>query len=303
MFAAAKDFQTMLEKAMFTGAEKLQTLAKGGRRAAKAGFGTGAHVAVIGLSHTYKRTNGPVLTDISFEIEPGEVVALLGRSGCGKSTLLHMLSGLTMPSQGEVAINGNTVRGPSPRWVMMFQAPSLYPWMTVAQNAALGLRFARRGHEIAKRVPEVLELVDLSAYADRNAQDLSGGQQQRVALARSLAPRPEMLLLDEPFSALDAFTRRALQRDVRAIARQLGVTLVLVTHDVSEAVRMADRVLVLDANPGRIAEDTIIDLTDEDRNGGSDRFAAEHQRLMDLYSDVAHGDSDTQQGDTAQPTL
>lgn len=252
----------------------------------------GAHVQVRDLSHTYRRADGLVFDSVDFEIAQGNIVALLGRSGCGKSTLLHMLSGLTLPSRGEVAINGNRVRGPSPRWVMMFQAPSLYPWMTVAQNAGLGLRFARRSNEIDRRIPEVLELVDLGSFADRNAQDLSGGQQQRVALARSLATNPEMLLLDEPFSALDAFTRRSLQRDVRAIARRLGLTLVLVTHDVSEAVRMADRVMVLDANPGRVAKDTVIALDDTQREGGCERFNAEQARLMEIYSAVAHGTDD-----------
>lgn len=251
----------------------------------------GAHIGVMGLSHTYRRVDGPVLDDINFEVEPGSVVALLGRSGCGKSTLLHMLAGLTLPSQGEVLINGNAVKDPSPKWVMMFQAPSLYPWMSVAQNAALGLRFSRRSSEIAKRVPEVLALVDLGSFADRNAQELSGGQQQRVALARSLATDPEVLLLDEPFSALDAFTRRSLQRDVRDIAKRLGLTLVIVTHDVSEAVMMADRVLVLEANPGRIAEDTSIDLSEDHRTAASDLFQAEQSRLMQLYTDVAHGDA------------
>ncbi len=253
----------------------------------------GAHVAIRALSHTYRRLDGPVLKDMDFEIRQGEVVALLGRSGCGKSTLLHMMAGLTHPSEGEVVINGRGVRAPSPRWVMMFQAPSLYPWMTVAQNAALGLRFSRKTNEIAKRVPEVLELVDLAAFADRNAQDLSGGQQQRVALARSLATRPEMLLLDEPFSALDAFTRRALQQDVREIAKQMGLTMVLVTHDVSEAVLMADRVLVLDANPGRVAHDVPITLGDDARTAGSDAFQEEQARLMQLYTNVAHGDATT----------
>ncbi|TCP39998.1 ABC transporter ATP-binding protein [Rhodovulum marinum] len=251
----------------------------------------GAHVAVRGLGHSYRRADGPVLEAMDFEIQPGEVVALLGRSGCGKSTLLHMLSGLSQPALGEVVINGNTVQGPSPRWVMMFQAPSLYPWMTVAQNVALGLRFTGRSGQIATRVPEVLDLVDLSAFADRNAQELSGGQQQRVALARSLAPRPEVLLLDEPFSALDAFTRRNLQQDVRQIARGLGLTLVLVTHDVAEAVRMADRVLVLRANPGRIAEDVTIELDEPARQGTCEAFQRAHDRLMGLYSRVADIDT------------
>lgn len=169
----------------------------------------------------------------------------------------------------------------------MFQAPSLYPWMSVAQNAALGLRFTQRRYKIATRVPEVLDLVDLGGFADRNAQELSGRQQQRVALARSLAPKPEVLLLDEPFSALNAFTRRNLQQDVRKIARGLGLTLMIVTHDVGEAVRMADRVLVLDANPGRIASDIPISLSNADRNGGNDAFQREHTRLMQTYSDIA----------------
>jgi NitT/TauT family transport system ATP-binding protein len=252
----------------------------------------GAHLAVMGLSHTYRKVDGPVLADINFEIQPGEIVALLGRSGCGKSTLLHMLSGLSMPSAGEVVINGNVVLGPSPKWVMMFQAPSLYPWMSVAQNAALGLRFTRRTNDIAARVPEVLDLVELGAFADRNVQDLSGGQQQRVALARSLAPKPEVLLLDEPFSALDAFTRQSLQKDVRNIARSLGLTLIIVTHDVPEAVRMADRVLVLDANPGRIARDLTIELSDQERAAGGAAFEATQAHLMATYTDVAQSAAD-----------
>jgi NitT/TauT family transport system ATP-binding protein len=251
----------------------------------------GAHIAVRNLSHVYRKADGRVLDTLDFEIQPGEVIALLGRSGCGKSTLLHMLAGLTHPSEGEVIINGNVVRGPSPKWVMMFQAPSLFPWMSVAKNAALGLKFNRRTGEIAKRIPEILDLVDLGTFADRNAQELSGGQQQRVALARSLAPSPEMLLLDEPFSALDAFTRRSLQQDVRRIAKDLGLTLVIVTHDVSEAVIMADRVLVLDANPGRIADDTKISLEDDERSASAERFQSEQARLMQIYTDVAHGDA------------
>lgn len=247
----------------------------------------GSTVAVRGVSHTYRRVDGPVLSDISFDIEPGSVVALLGRSGCGKSTMLHIMAGLTSPSAGEVAINGSAVTGPSPRWVMMFQAPSLFPWLSVAENAALGLRFTGRAAEAAQRVPKVLDLVDLGAYADRNAQDLSGGQQQRVALARSLATDPEMLLLDEPFSALDAFTRRALQRDVRAIAKRLGITLVLISHDVTEAVTMADRVLLMQSGPGRIAEDTTITLDEGDRLDVAGAASAEIERVSAIYTRIA----------------
>lgn len=227
----------------------------------------GAHIAVSGVSHRYRRTANLVLEDISFEVQPGEAVALVGRSGCGKSTMLHILSGLMAPSAGTVHIDGARVRAPTPRWIVMFQQPHLYPWMTVRQNVGLGLKFARwRRREIEARVDELLALVELGDYAARNVQDLSGGQQQRVALARSLAVRPDVLLLDEPFSALDAVTRRALQRDVRQIAFEIGITLVVVTHDIAEAVAMADRAIVMRSDPGAIAEIVPIKINRQDRD-------------------------------------
>ncbi len=226
-----------------------------------------AHIAVKGVSHRYRRTTNFALKDISFEVQPCEAVALVGRSGCGKSTMLHILSGLTMPTAGEVYIDDALVYRPSPRWIVMFQQPHLYPWMTVRQNAGLGLKFARRPRkEITARVDELLALVELDGYADRNVQDLSGGQQQRVALARSLAVRPEVLLLDEPFSALDAMTRRALQRDVRRIACEIGITMVIVTHDIGEAVAMADRAVVMKPDPGEIVEIVAIEADRQDRD-------------------------------------
>ncbi|MBB05879.1 MAG: ABC transporter [Pseudooceanicola sp.] len=256
---------------------------------------SGAHLAVRNLSHTYRWTQTPVLTDISFDVTPGEIVALLGRSGCGKSTLLHMISGLSQPSAGEVVIDGKTVTDSSPRWVFMFQSPSLLPWLTVAQNVAMGLKFTRRSFEVPQRVPEVLDLVEMGGYADRNVQDLSGGQKQRVALARSLAPKPEMLLLDEPFSALDAFTRRSLQSEVRDIARELGLTIVMVSHDVSEAVRMADRAILLDSDPGRLVKDVAITLNERERKNSDGRYHTELKTVMGMYSAIA--------GETMGPVL
>lgn len=232
----------------------------------------GAHISVHGVCHRYRRSSADVLSDINFEVQPCEAVALVGRSGCGKSTLLHIISGLTLPSVGEVRIDGALVVGPSPQWIVMFQQPHLYPWMTVAQNVGLGLKFAGRPRsEIAERVRELLHLVELDGYAGRNVQELSGGQQQRIALARSLAVYPEVLLLDEPFSALDGVTRRALQRDVRRIAVEMGITLVIVTHDIPEAVAMADRALVMTSDPGRIADIVPIegDRLDREKRGVS----------------------------------
>ncbi|MCC0007671.1 MAG: ABC transporter ATP-binding protein [Hyphomicrobiaceae bacterium] len=247
----------------------------------------GAHIQIEALSHRYRAARTNALEDVSLTIEPGEFVALIGRSGCGKSTLLHIMAGLVMPTRGQVLIDGATVEGPSPEWVMMFQQPSLFPWMSVAQNVALGLVFNRRGHDAKRRVPELLELVQLSEFSDRNVQDLSGGQQQRVALARSLALKPKVLFLDEPFSALDAFTRASLQRDVRTIARELGITTVLVTHDVSEAALMAERAVIMTSNPGRIRRNVAIDRKAWD---GGDAYQAERMSLMTAYEDVA-GDS------------
>lgn len=245
-----------------------------------------SNIAVTAVYHTYRAADGPVLSGVDLKIAPGDVVALIGRSGSGKSTLLHIIAGLLTPSDGAVHIGTTPVTGPSPRWVMMFQAPSLFPWMTVAQNAALGLRYAGVKDGVEDRVQEVLDLVDLAAFADRNVQDLSGGQQQRVALARSLAPRPDVLLLDEPFSALDMFTRQAMQQDVRAIAKTLGLTMVLVTHDVSEAALMADRAVFLQSGTGKIVDDTPVALAPDARDLNNPQFQAELARLNGIYTQM-----------------
>lgn len=245
------------------------------------------YLEIAGVGHAYARSGPTVLQSIDLTIQAGEIVALIGRSGSGKSTLLHIISGLMKPSDGAVHIGGQRVVKPSPQWVMMFQAPSLFPWMTVAQNAALGLRYNRRTEGADERVREVLDLVDLAGFADRNVQDLSGGQQQRAAFARSIALEPELLLLDEPFSALDIFTRRTLQNDVREIAKRLGLTVVMVTHDVTEAVQMADRSVLLASDPGRIAGDTAINVSEADRASQSKKFQMETTRLRTLYTEIA----------------
>jgi NitT/TauT family transport system ATP-binding protein len=246
----------------------------------------GVDVRIAGVAHSYNASDGPVLKGVDLNIAPGSVVALIGRSGSGKSTLLHIIAGLTRPSEGSVRIGGQAVNGPSPRWVMMFQSPSLFPWMTVAQNAGLGLKYAGQKTGVEERVAEVLELVDLGSFADRNVQDMSGGQQQRVALARSLAPSPEVLLLDEPFSALDMFTREAMQQDVRAIAKRLGLTLILVTHDVAEAVLMADRAVFLKSGEGVITADTEVALEGAERVVDAPAFQSELARLNAIYADM-----------------
>lgn len=239
------------------------------------------------ITHTFKGQKQPVLKDIAVTIDAGEQVALIGRSGCGKSTLLHMLAGLSMPSEGCVRIHGKQVIKPSAKWNMMFQRPSLYPWMTVKQNAALGLLFAGEKYRIDGRISELLELVGLADKADVNVQQLSGGQQQRVALARSLATDPELLLLDEPFSALDAFTRMSLQDEVSAIARNQNITLVIVTHDIDEAVAMSDRVLIMSPGPGQIVGEQKITLP-APRSREHRDYSAQREQLMQQFSNTSN---------------
>jgi ABC-type nitrate/sulfonate/bicarbonate transport system ATPase subunit len=242
-----------------------------------------ANISIDYITHTFKNQTQPTLQDIELRIQPGEKIALIGRSGCGKSTLLHMLAGLLIPSEGCVRILGHTVTKPSAKWNMMFQKPSLYPWMSVYENAALGLAFA--GNKDPQKINRLLKLVGLSDKADAHVQSLSGGQQQRVALARSLATSPELLLLDEPFSALDAFTRTSLQDEVAKIADLEKLTMVLVTHDIDEAVAMADRVLIMSANPGRIVGEMSVDLPFP-RNRAAAEFSAQRQKLMKQFEQL-----------------
>jgi len=239
------------------------------------------------ITHTFKGQKQPTLKEIAVTIEAGEQVALIGRSGCGKSTLLHMLAGLTQPSEGCVRIHGKQVIKPSAKWNMMFQRPSLYPWMTVKQNAALGLVFAGEKAGMDQRVGNLLDMVGLGEKADVNVQQLSGGQQQRVALARSLATDPELLLLDEPFSALDAFTRMSLQDEVSAIARKQGITLVIVTHDIDEAIAMSDRVLIMSQAPGQLVGELKVDLPSP-RNREEREYSSLREQLMQQFSDSSN---------------
>lgn len=207
------------------------------------------------VGHRYRRNGAPILGSVNFSVAPGDRVAILGRSGCGKSTLLQIIAGLIRPSRGAAVIDGVEVAGPSPRCTLMFQRPLLFPWLSVGENVGLALRFAGRAEEAPAHVSRLLELVGLEGLAKSRVHELSGGQQQRVALARSLAVEPNILLLDEPFSALDAVTRSELRDQIRAILDALSITFVLVTHDVGDALDLARRVVVMAPAPGRLVED------------------------------------------------
>jgi len=194
----------------------------------------------------------PVLGGVDLDIGPSEIVAIVGPSGCGKSTLLRIAAGLDTRYQGEIRVGDETVCGPHPAVGIVFQEPRLFPWLNVSQNVAFGLR--GRDADRARLVADALEAVDLTAFASALPKELSGGMAQRVALARSLVTEPQVLLLDEPFSALDAFTRMRLQDHLLAAWSRYRPTLALVTHDLDEAVYLADRVFVLGERPGRVVD-------------------------------------------------
>ncbi len=203
------------------------------------------------VSKTY--ANGVnALERMSLTVAAGEIVAIVGGSGCGKSTLLRIISGLDQTSGGHVDVDGVRITAPHPAVGLIFQEPRLLPWLSVAQNVAFGIESLPRA-EKEGRVTAVLAKVGLAEYSRSWPRELSGGQGQRVAIARALVARPSVLLLDEPFSALDAFTRLDLQDHLLDLWAETKPTLVLVTHDIDEALLLADRIVVMRPNPGRIA--------------------------------------------------
>jgi len=204
------------------------------------------------VSKTYP--NGThALESLSLKVAAGEIVAIVGGSGCGKSTLLRIVSGLERPSSGNVEVEGVRITAPHPAVGLIFQEPRLLPWLSVASNVAFGIEHLPRSEKEA-RVASTLAKVGLSDYADRWPRELSGGQGQRVAIARALVARPTVLMLDEPFSALDAFTRLDLQLHLLDLWAETRPMLIVVAHDIDEALLLADRIVVMRPNPGRIAK-------------------------------------------------
>lgn len=212
-------------------------------------------LAIRGLHKDYevKGEPLPVLQNIDLTIEPGEFVSIVGSSGCGKSTLLRLVIGLEGDYRGEILLNGQRIAGTGLERGIVFQEHRLFPWLTVEKNVALGLLNSdlTEGQQRAT-VREHIELVGLQGFEKAYPHQLSGGMSQRVAIARALVNRPDILLLDEPFGALDAMTRAHLQQELHRIWRQEGITMILVTHDVEEAVYLGDRVVVMEPRPGRI---------------------------------------------------
>ncbi|WP_297885430.1 ABC transporter ATP-binding protein [uncultured Halorubrum sp.] len=245
-----------------------------------------ASVALDGVGKTYDADGDgdPVraLDDVSFSVADGEFVCLVGPSGCGKTTLFRVVAGLTEATDGRVLLDGTEVTAPTTDMGVVFQEYHLFPWLTVEENVGFGLeRSDRSAAERDRRVDEMLDLVGLAEFRDAYPKSLSGGMKQRVAIARALAVDPDLLLMDEPFGAVDAQTREMLQRELLDVWASTGKTVLFVTHDVAEAVTLADRVVVMAAEPGRVREVVDVDV-ERPRERGDAAFAEYVGRVREL---------------------
>ncbi len=221
-------------------------------------------VALDGISLSYKTTSGErllALDNISLEVKPGEFLCIVGPSGCGKSTLLHLIAGLHPQTSGKVLVDGTPVSGPGTDRILIFQELGLFPWLTVGGNVEFGMKMKNVPKaEREEKVQYYLRLVHLLKFRDSYIHQLSGGMRQRVALARALATEPDVLLMDEPFAALDAQTRDLLHDELERLWAETGRTIIFVTHNVREAVRLADRVALLTFRPGRVKQEFSVTL-------------------------------------------
>ena len=226
-----------------------------------------------------------VLDGISFGVNAGAFVALVGRSGSGKSTLLRLIAGLDQPTRGSVLMDGRPIHGPGPDRGMVFQKYSLYPWLSAAENVAFGMRLQGRSRaDIRDRTHYFLDVVGLDKAGGLMPRQLSGGMQQRVAIARALAAEPKVLLLDEPFGALDIQIRESMQQFLHQLWQRTGLTAVLITHDLEEALLLADTVHVMAPSPGRIARSVSVQL---DRSNLADLRLSRH--FLEMREDLANG--------------
>ena len=227
------------------------------------------------------------LQDISLEVRSGEFLCIVGPSGCGKSTLLHLIAGLHRQSSGEVLLDNKSVQGPGTDRILIFQELGLFPWLTVGENVAFGMRMKGVSkQERESKIREYLRLVHLAKFKDSYVHQLSGGMRQRVALARALATEPDVLLMDEPFAALDAQTRDLLHDELERIWTETGCTIIFVTHNVREAVRLGDRVALLTFRPGRVKREYKIELPRPRHLEDAEVAGAAREILNDLREEI-----------------
>jgi NitT/TauT family transport system ATP-binding protein len=222
-----------------------------------------SHIRISSVSKIFSSGDREViaLDDINLDIKDGEFICLLGPSGCGKSTLLNAIAGFSLPTTGTIFVNGVTVQLPGPDRGMVFQEYALFPWMTVEKNIAFGLEIQKQPKvRIKENVDALLEMLKLKDFRDRYPKDLSGGMRQRVAIARVLALDSPIMLMDEPFGALDSLTRRNLQDELLRIWMEFKKTIIFVTHSIEESIYLADRIVVMTYRPGRIKKDIHVSL-------------------------------------------
>ena len=227
------------------------------------------------------------LAEVNLTIQPGEFVSIVGTSGCGKSTILRLIAGLIRPTTGEIRLGGKPIAGAGPDRGMVFQKATLFPWLTVEKNVSFSLRMQKKQDK--ELVEHMLKMVGLEDFRKDYPHQLSGGMAQRVALVRSLINHPDILLLDEPLGALDAFTRMNMQDEILNIWREQKQTVVMVTHDVEEAIYMGTRVLVMEPRPGRVKADIPIELA-EPKQRDSEEFQAYRNRILKMLDLKHHTD-------------
>ncbi|MBN4667573.1 ABC transporter ATP-binding protein [Pandoraea nosoerga] len=250
---------------------------------------SGARIDIRGVSHWFGTRQSPlqVLDGVDLSVAPGEFVALLGPSGCGKSTLLRLVAGLETATRGTITQDGAAITRPDPSRIVVFQDPTLYPWRRVRENVALGLQARGVLAKERQRVDAALARVGLSEFADAFAHQLSGGMAQRVALARALVNDPRLLVLDEPLGKLDSLTRMAMQSELVELWQRAGFSALLVTHDVEEALFLAQRVIVFSPRPARIVAQLRVDLPYPRHRGDARITELRHEALRHLGLDAS----------------
>ncbi len=246
-------------------------------------------VSIRDLGKAFPKDDGTVtqaLADVNLDIQDQEFICMVGPSGCGKTTLLRIIAGLETPTAGEVTVDGNAVIGPDPKRGMVFQEYSLFPWRRVIDNVAFGLEMKGVGKEERRKTADhYIDMVGLSQFRNAYPFELSGGMRQRVAIARALANDPDVLLMDEPFGALDAQTRNRMQRELLSLWAETKQTIVFVTHSVDEAVYLADRIVVLSQRPGTVREIISIPWS-RPRDRTSAEFAEVRRRVLDMINET-----------------
>ncbi|MGI6500418.1 MAG: ABC transporter ATP-binding protein [Anaerostipes sp.] len=237
----------------------------------------------VSMEYGKKETSFLALENVSLSIEKGEFICILGPSGCGKTTLLNAIAGFEKVTKGSIQINGKEVTKPNMKYVTIFQNYGLLPWRTIEKNVELGLETLKLSKEEKKKiVDQYIDMVGLSKFKESYPHELSGGMKQRVAIARALAVNPEVIFMDEPFGALDAITRMSLQDDVRRLSRDGKKTVIFVTHDIEEAVYLADRIVVMSPNPGKIKSIVNIRMGKQ-RDRTSDDFLVARDKIFEIF--------------------